>query len=154
VWSIIRISIIFTFQFILKSGPLSLFKRYLTVFEQTHKIYAFHPATARLQDVEVKAPWNSPNALYPSPLPTFLEMHYAASIAKAMKGGADDDELYDDDENFEGPSELAEVEDEQMQDEQVIIWLGGPSPSTSFDFTADNKGNTEMLAGMRGVVGV
>jgi hypothetical protein len=32
-----------------------------------------------------------------------------------MKGGADDDE------DFEGPSELAEVEDEQMQDEFGLV---------------------------------
>ena len=41
----------------------------------------------------MKAPWDSPNVLFPPPLPTFLEMHYAASIAKAMKGGGDDYEL-------------------------------------------------------------
>lgn len=59
-----------------------------------------------------------------------------------MMASGDDDELDDDgDEDFEGPSELEEV-----QNEQVRIWRGELSPSTSFDFTADSKVNIGMLA--------
>lgn len=45
--------------------------------------------------------------LFPPPLPTFLEMHYAASIAKAMKGGGDDYELDADNED----EDTCELED-------------------------------------------
>ena len=52
------------------------------------------------------APWDSPDVLYPPPLPAFLEMHYLTSIANAMKGSReldDDDELdVDDDDDYEG----------------------------------------------------
>jgi len=95
----------------------------------------------------VKAPWDSPNVLYPPPLPTFLEMHYITSIANAMQGSEDDYELdVDDDDDHEGPSEL-----EEIQNEQVRIWLDGLSPATSsFDFMVDNKGNIETSAGAVG----
>jgi hypothetical protein len=49
----------------------------------------------------VNAPWDRPDLLYPPPLPAFLEMHYFTSIAKAMKGSADDYEPDDDDDNYE-----------------------------------------------------
>jgi hypothetical protein len=64
-------------------------------------------------------------------------MHYITSIANAMKGSGDDYELdVDDYEDYGGPSEL-----EEIQNEQVRIWLDGLSPGTSsFDFMADNKG--------------
>ena len=98
----------------------------------------------------MKAPWASRHVLYPPPLPAFLEMHYITSIAK---GSGDDYELDDDDDDYEELSELEEV-----QDEHVRIWLDGLSSgreiTSSFDFTAENKGNVEMLADMRGVVGV
>ena len=98
-----------------------------------------------LQGVEVKAPWDSPDALFPPPHPLFLNMHYSTSIAKAMKARGDDDEL-DDDEDYEGPDSF---EVEEVQDEQVRVWLGDLSPSTSYDLTVDSKGNTGMLTDMR-----
>jgi len=80
------------------------------IHPQTHQIFAFHPATAALQDVEVKAPWDSPNVLYPPPHPDFLKLHYVTSIANAMKGSGGDYELdVDDDDDYEGPSELEEI---------------------------------------------
>jgi len=101
----------------------------------------------------VKAPWDSPYVLYPPPLPAFFEMHYFTSIANAMEGSGDDCKLDDDDEDYE---ELSEPE--EVQNEQVRIWLDGPSSgreiTSSLDFTAENKGNIEMLADMRGVVSV
>jgi hypothetical protein len=102
----------------------------------------------------VKAPWDSLYVLYPPPLPAFLEMHYCTSIAKAMEGSGDDHELDDDDD--EDCEELSELE--EVQNEQVKIWLDGSSPgreiTSSFEFTAENKGNDEMLANMRGVVSI
>jgi hypothetical protein len=94
----------------------------ISIFEQTHETFAFHPATAALQGIEVKAPWDSPYVLYPPPFPAFLEMHYCIFIAKAMKGSGDDYELDDDDDDCE---ELPELEG--AQNEQVIIWLDGSS---------------------------
>jgi len=133
-------------QFILKPRTLSVLTQSL-FFEQTHETFAFHPATAALQGIEVKAPWDSPYVLYPPPLSAFLEMHYYTSIAKAMKGSEDDYELDDDHEDCGELSELEEV-----QNEQVKIWLDGSSPgreiTSSFEFTAENKGNDEMLADM------
>ncbi|KAF8812306.1 hypothetical protein BYT27DRAFT_7207720 [Phlegmacium glaucopus] len=90
------------------------------IHPETREIFAFHPATAVLQGVEVKAPWDSPYVLYPPPLPAFLEMHYFTSIAKAMEGSGDNCELDDDDEDYEELSELEEV-----QNERVRIWLDG-----------------------------
>ena len=55
----------------------------------------------------MKAPWKSPDVLYPPPHPSFLEMHYFTSIVKALKGGTGDYEHDDDDE--EELSEPAEV---------------------------------------------
>ncbi|KIM72616.1 hypothetical protein PILCRDRAFT_15965 [Piloderma croceum F 1598] len=55
-------------------------------FEQTHEIFSFHPATAKLRGVRVKAPWDRRDVLYPPPHPVFLEMHYFTSISKAMEG--------------------------------------------------------------------
>jgi len=76
-------------------------------------------------------------------------MHYITSIAKAMKGSGDDYELDDDDDDYKELSELEEV-----QDEQVRIWLDGlPSGReimSSFDFTTENKGNVDMLADYAG----
>ena len=70
-----------------------------------------------------------------------------------MKDSRDDCELDDDDEDYEELSELEEV-----QTEQVRIWLDGSLSGreiiSSLDFTAENKGNNEMLADMRGVVSV
>jgi hypothetical protein len=47
---------------------------------------------------------------------------------------------------------------EEVPNEQVTIWLDGLSSgrkiTLSFDFTAENKGNIEMLVDMRGVVSV
>jgi hypothetical protein len=98
----------------------------------------------------VKAPWDRQDVLYPPPHPAFLEMHYLTSISRAMKGSGDDCELDDDDDDYEELSELKEV-----QNEQVRIWLNGLSSGreimSSLDFTAENKGNIEMLADMRGV---
>jgi hypothetical protein len=76
---------------------------------QTHRIFSFHPVTAVLQDVIVTAPWDTPDALYPPPHPAFLERHYFASIAKAMK---DDDE---DDEEVSEPGDI--------QNNEVEIWI-------------------------------
>jgi hypothetical protein len=56
----------------------------------------------------VKAPWKSPDVLYPPPHPSFLEMHYFTSIVKALKGGTGDYE-HDDDDDEEELSEPAEV---------------------------------------------
>lgn len=101
----------------------------------------------------MKAPWQHEHVLYPPPLPAFLEMHYWSSISKAMKGSGDDCELDDDDEDFEELSELKEI-----QNERVRIWLDGSLSgreiTSSLDFTAENKGNIEMLTDMRGVVSV
>jgi len=124
------------------------------IHSTTHKIFSFHPATAKLQDVEVKAPWERKDVLYPPPHPAFLEMHYFTSIVRAMKGSGDDCELDDDDdEDYEELSELEEV-----QNEQVRIWLDGLSSSreitSPLDFTVENKGNIEMSADMRGDVSV
>jgi len=83
----------------------------------THEIFSFHPATAKLQGVEVKAPWDRQDLLHPPPHPAFLEMHYFTSISKAMKGGGDDCELDDDDEDYE---ELSEIEGDY-----VVIGLYG-----------------------------
>lgn len=70
-----------------------------------------------------------------------------------MKGSGDDCELDDDDEDFEELSELKEI-----QNERVRIWLDGSLSgreiTSSLDFTAENKGNIEMLTDMRGVVSV
>ena len=90
--------------------------------------------------------------LYPPPHPSFLDRHYFTSIANAMKGSGDDYELDvdDDDDDDEGLSEL-----EEIQNEQVRIWLDGLSPATSsFDFMVDHKDNIETSVDMRGVVGV
>lgn len=61
-----------------------------------------------------------------------------------MKGSGDDCELDDDDEDFEELSELKEI-----QNERVRIWLDGSLSgreiTSSLDFTAENKGNIEML---------
>ncbi|KIM92275.1 hypothetical protein PILCRDRAFT_117680 [Piloderma croceum F 1598] len=75
----------------------------------THEIFSFHPATAKLQGVEVKAPWDRQDVLYPPPHPAFLEMHYFTSISRAMKDSEDDCELDDNDENYEELSEPEEV---------------------------------------------
>jgi hypothetical protein len=60
-----------------------------------------------------------------------------------MKGGGDDCELDDDDEE-----ELSELE--EVQNEQVRIWLDGSSSgreiTSSLDFAAENKGNGELSA--------
>ncbi|KIM81728.1 hypothetical protein PILCRDRAFT_37892, partial [Piloderma croceum F 1598] len=66
-----------------------------SIHADTHKIFSFHPKTVELQGIEVKAPWESPDVLYPPPHPSFLEMHYFTSIAKAMKGDAGNYELDD-----------------------------------------------------------
>jgi hypothetical protein len=58
--------------------------------------------------------------LYPPPHPAFLEIHYFTSISRAMKGSGDDCELDDDDQGYE---ELSEPE--EVQNEQVRIWLDG-----------------------------
>jgi hypothetical protein len=90
-------------------------------FEQTHEIFSFHPATAKLQGVEVKAPWERRDVLFPPPHPAFLEMHYFTSIARAMEGsGYDCEPDDDDDEDYE---EFAEPE--EFQNEQVQNWLDG-----------------------------
>lgn len=70
----------------------------------------------------MKAPWESPDVLYPPPHPSFLEMHYFTSIAKAMKGGAGDYELDDDDDDYDELSEPAEA-----RNEEVRIWLDSSS---------------------------
>ena len=70
----------------------------------------------------MKAPWARPDDLYPPPLPHFLRLHYSTSIANAMKGSADDHELDDDDDEYE---ELSEPE--EVQNDQVKIWLDGLS---------------------------
>ncbi|KIL60201.1 hypothetical protein M378DRAFT_14286 [Amanita muscaria Koide BX008] len=80
-----------------------------SIHPQTHKIFAFHPATAALQGVKVKAPWDSLDVLYPPPLPTFLGMHYTTSIADAMKACESDYELDVDDEDYKDFSELEEI---------------------------------------------
>ena len=73
----------------------------------------------------MKAPWDTPDVLYPPPLPAFLQMHYFTSISKAMKGSGDDYEL-DDDEDDEELSEPGDI-----QNDEVRIWidssLSGPS---------------------------
>jgi hypothetical protein len=103
----------------------------------------------------VKAPWDSPDVLYPPPLPVFLEMHYFTSIAKAMKGGGDDYEL-DDDQDDEELSEPGDI-----QNDEVRIWidssLSGEEIMAPWDSMVGNKGNTkmlttEMLAGSQGVI--
>jgi len=123
------------------------------IHPETREIFSFHPATAALQGVEVKAPWDSPCVLYPPPLPGFLQMHFFTSIAKAMTGSGDDRELDDDDDDYEELSELEEV-----RNEEVRIYLDGLSSGREipslFDFTAENKSNVEMSAGTRGVVSV
>jgi hypothetical protein len=63
-----------------------------------------------LHGVEVKAPWDHQDVLYPPPHPAFLEMHYFSSISRAMKGGGDDCELDDGDEDYEELSDQEEVE--------------------------------------------
>ena len=67
-------------------------------FKQTHKIFSFHPATANLQGVEVRAPWQ--DVLYPHPHFNILEMHYFTSISRAMKGRMDDSRLDDGDDEY------------------------------------------------------
>ncbi|KIL63927.1 hypothetical protein M378DRAFT_163885 [Amanita muscaria Koide BX008] len=79
-----------------------------SIHHETHKIFAFHPATAALQGVEVKAPWERPDVFYPPPLPTFLGKHFAASVANAMNASGDDYELDVDYEDYED-SELEEI---------------------------------------------
>lgn len=102
----------------LENGILLCFRHHkdydnfrFSIHPKTHKIFAFHPATAALQGVEVKAPWDSLDVLYPPPLPTFLGMHYSTSIANAMKasGGDLDYDLDVDDEDYEDFSEPEEI---------------------------------------------
>ena len=57
-------------------------------------------------------------------------------------------------EDYEDSSELEEIQIEKTQNEVVRIWRDGLSPDTSFDFMADNKGNIETSAVMRGAVSV
>jgi hypothetical protein len=120
------------------------------IHPETRKIFAFHPATALLQGVKVEAPWDSPDVLYPPPLPAFLQMHYFTSIAKAMKGSGDDYEL-DDDEDDEELSEPGDI-----QNDGVRIWiessLSGGEITAPWDCMMGNKGNTEMLTGSQEVV--
>jgi len=113
------------------------------IHPDTHEIFSFHPATLKFHGIEVKAPWLRKDVLYPPPHSIFLDEHFRTSISKAMIGHGDDCELDDDDEDYEELSELEEVED---QNEQVRTWLDGLSGGgimSSFDFTAENKGNIE-----------
>jgi hypothetical protein len=108
----------------------------------------------KLHGVEVTAPWDceDPDALFPPPLPAFLELHYFSSIFRAMKACADDNELDDgdDDEEEKELSELEEVPNDK--NEQVRVWVDGCGEYVSLlGFTVGNKGNTETLA-VQGVV--
>jgi hypothetical protein len=87
---------------------------FLTFYEQTHKIFSFHPATAKLHGIEVKAPWDRQDVLFPPPHPAFLELHYFTSISRNMKGSGDNEELDNDDEDYEELSEL-EILASQLQ---------------------------------------
>jgi len=126
-----------------------------SIHPETHKIFAFHPVTAALQGVEVKAPWDSPDsALYPPPLPPFLGMHYTTAIANAMKASEGDHELDFSNEDYEDSSELEEIQMEETQNEVVRTWRDGLPPDTPFDFMADNKCNIDTLAVMWEAVSV
>ena len=100
-----------------------LYSMIFNLFEQTHKIFSFHPTTVILQGLEVKVPWNLQDGQYPPPHHTFLMMHYFTSIFRAMittkdSGGdfeMDDD---DDDEHYEG---LSDPDSEEVHNEQVRI---------------------------------
>ncbi|KAF5386188.1 hypothetical protein D9615_002388 [Tricholomella constricta] len=88
------------------------------IHPQMHEIFSFHPDTAKLQGIEVKAPWNGADILFPPPHSSFLEMHYVTSIANSMKGGGIDYRLEDDEDDEE---ELSEPE--EVHNEDVRIWL-------------------------------
>ena len=92
--------------------------------------------TAVLQDVIVKAPWDTPDVLYPPPHPVFLQMHYFTSIAKAMnmKGDGDDYEL-DDDEDDEELSEPGDIQDDEVKK----IWIDSDGEIMApWDCTVEN----------------
>lgn len=78
---------IFTSQFILMLEYIFLFYYIclLTLFDQTHKIFSFHPTTVILHGIEVKAPWSCQDMLYPAPHPIFLEMHYLTTMSRATE---------------------------------------------------------------------
>jgi hypothetical protein len=105
-----------------------------------------------LQGIEVKAPWDRQDPLFPPPHDEFLNMHYSTSITKAMKCNGDDYELDDNDEDYE---ELSEPE--EAPNEKVEIWLHdlvpGRDVTSSLDFMAESKGNIENMLG-QGVPGV
>jgi hypothetical protein len=87
---------------------LEYFFLYYYVFansEQTHKIFSFHPATVILHDIEVKAPWNCQEVLYPSPHPIFLKMHYLTSISRGIRDSRSNCKLDDGDGDNNNDSE-------------------------------------------------
>jgi hypothetical protein len=120
----------------------------LTSFEQTHKIFSFHPALAELHGIEVKAPWECHDACFPPPHPDFLDLHYVTGVSRAMR---DDNELDSDDEDDE---ELSELEEEVQNDayEQVRVWLHGCR--ASLDCTLGDIGDIETFANSQRLVSV
>jgi hypothetical protein len=77
-------------------------------FHQTHRIFSFHPSAAKLQDLEVTAPWQNSSTLYPAPHAKFLRLHFTTSIANSLKASPQFDLLDDPEEDGE---EMFDVDD-------------------------------------------
>ncbi|KIM81053.1 hypothetical protein PILCRDRAFT_9089 [Piloderma croceum F 1598] len=124
-------------------GQINSLENGMLLCLQHHRDYDNFRFAINPEGVEVKAPWDLQDVLYPPLHPAFLEIHYFTSISRAMKGSGDNCELDDDDEE-----ELSELE--EVQNEQVRIWLDGSSSgreiTSSSGFMAENKGNGELSA--------
>jgi hypothetical protein len=115
---------------------------------QTHTIFAFHPAVAHLHGLEVTSPWKAPNPNYPSPHPDLLKAHYQTSIFASLTAAAEplDD---DDDEEEEEEEDLPEIS--SNHNEAVGIWAEDANRYPLVDWRLESLENEERDISSPGV---
>jgi hypothetical protein len=116
---------------------------------QTHTIFAFHPAVAHLHGLEVTSPWKAPNPNYPSPHPDLLKAHYQTSIFASLTAAAEplDDDDDDDEEEEDLPENLSN------HNEAVGIWAEDANRYPLADWRLESFENEERDISSPGVEG-
>ena len=130
-----------TFRFSIHHEVIELIPVFsiIEILDQSHKIFAFHPAVARLHGLEVTTSWTNSSEQYPPPHATLLKDHFMSAIYSSLKASEEVEEADDIDDDDHHCSVLIEDLHERVTHwvDNSSQWIGEESTTMASSSNSD-----------------